>query len=684
MRSSKFSKISTLSQKVSKIASRHPKVLLAITVMMFSGLGLLTLRLSRAATPYVSLEPENGSIQGCISSVDDSNASGKKAIMFGCESVSSTGAGAKLPIQYDINKLTGTIRYVATTGTDSNPGTKTAPFATLAMAAKVSNANDTIVVRGGIYRGQANVSLDDSGLKVIAYPGETPVFNGATDVTGANGWTQEGVYSYRSYSPRPVTNGGGVNFSSSNTNLVDDGVGRYPDQAWIGDKGLKQVMNKSSLSEGEFFVDRSNNRLYMMASDTKRQGIEISRSAKSASERDRMLTINGKNITVEGLKIIRYSASAGDYGGILVAGGASGSKITNVELSDFPYEGIHYATGNVNSVTSHVTINRVGWQSINTDRTDNYLLDYAKITHTDPFDEFTSSPASGAIKTSRNRNTKITNGLFTNNNSHGIWFDQSNINSVVANNTLIDNIGASVFFEISDGFIMANNYVRAKGSAQAVKLAGSSGISLVNNTIIGGVDPIGVYTDARSIPGCSTRPSSNPCQLASEVQTYFPVPSTMDWMPRIDLMINNIVAYPSGSTFCGGTEPVCIMTYHGSTGASYPIEKIIHKADPSRGIPQTVMNGNVYVNGSGAIIRVSQPVASYSNVSSWTSAMAKSPVGITGIDSLSKFGNEWVQPDGTPTAALKAVHNQAIAVPSNSLLNQYVPAGNRHYGVLNK
>ena len=90
--------------------------------------------------------------------------------------------------------------YVAPTGSDTNPGTVGAPFATLARARDVvrtinsSMTQDIYVyLRGGNYPITTTVAFgpSDSGtnshrIYYEAFPGETPVLNGATRVTG---WT---------------------------------------------------------------------------------------------------------------------------------------------------------------------------------------------------------------------------------------------------------------------------------------------------------------------------------------------------------------------------------------------------------------------------------------------------------------------------------------------------------------
>ena len=97
--------------------------------------------------------------------------------------------------------------YVAPSGSDTNDGTVMAPFLTITKARDVVrtiNSNMTgdiyAYLRGGDYRITSPITFEvkDSGsgkfrIYYQAYPGETPVINGATKVTG---WTASsgGVY----------------------------------------------------------------------------------------------------------------------------------------------------------------------------------------------------------------------------------------------------------------------------------------------------------------------------------------------------------------------------------------------------------------------------------------------------------------------------------------------------------
>jgi hypothetical protein len=97
--------------------------------------------------------------------------------------------------------------YVATNGSDSNPGTNIAqPFATLRKAVGLANPGDLIYMRGGVYPETFRIRLTRSGsaaqpIRVQAYPGELPVFdfsaqsfastNQGISISG-NGWQLRG------------------------------------------------------------------------------------------------------------------------------------------------------------------------------------------------------------------------------------------------------------------------------------------------------------------------------------------------------------------------------------------------------------------------------------------------------------------------------------------------------------
>jgi hypothetical protein len=640
----------------------------------FAAIGTALLVLSQAATNGVTMEAESGQISACAEARADVDASNGSYVLFGSGGIgcqqSESAAGSQLPIMYNLATLTGTVRYVATTGNDaSGTGSINAPYATLSKAISVSSSGETIVLRGGTYR-QGELSIGGKSLRIIAYPGEIPVFSGAQSVP--DNWTTDGALQYHAYTPQPVTDGSGISFTTGQ-NLESSQVGKYPDQAWVGTTQLRQVSAKNNVTEGTFWVDGAANRIYLSSMDIAKGSIEISAI-------DTFLDVFSPNTSLEGLVVTRFSNTASQGGVIKFYDTANDSLLRNVAIYDSAFIALQYiGSANIleNNIIENVTIENSNWMGINALFTDALIIRASKISNMNQFNEFTNAPQSGAVKTSRTRYTKVLNSVITNNKNHGLWFDQSNVDVDVAANWIAGNGGSGIFFEISDDLLMINNYIEAPSAGQAVKLAGSSGLKLVNNTILGGGDPIGIYTDERSKPGCAD-PAQPLCtnSYSSDRDTVRARPATLDWMPRLDLMINNIVGYPARAQYCSVTV-ICVLSMNAA--ASAPVQTIFHPADVGRGIPATQMNGNVYANGSGNLIHTS--LGSYSTVAAFTSAMAGSPVSISGLDATSKFGNTWFGTDGIGTSALQTAQTEAVAIPVDANINEYITAGTTHYGV---
>jgi parallel beta-helix repeat protein len=78
--------------------------------------------------------------------------------------------------------ITTNTYYVATSGSDSDPGTITQPWATIQHALDTATVGDTIMVRGGTYNeylGTNTSGIPGHPITLQGYPGETVVLNGS-------------------------------------------------------------------------------------------------------------------------------------------------------------------------------------------------------------------------------------------------------------------------------------------------------------------------------------------------------------------------------------------------------------------------------------------------------------------------------------------------------------------------
>lgn len=659
------------------LASSHKRIVIFLMLLILAS--ALTLPSLHASTPTASSEAESGTLSSCASTLSDTSASGGSAIEFAsCSSNPSANAGAHLPISYSLSSLTGQVLYVSTTGSDSNSGTVSSPYATLSAAISAASSGATIVVRGGTYRNQGSLNISKP-LTIIAYPGETPIFNGATPVS--SGWSTTGNLSYRSYTPIPATDGSGISFTSC-ANQTSSCMGQYPDQVWVGTQQLQQVASESAVVAGTFYVDETNDFLYMMTSDVSKGSVEISNMRTFAS-------ISAANVTLNGFEIIRYSNTASDYGVVNLQGTASNTLMDNMFISDSAFQAVQVgptgSTLNTGSTIENSTIQYSNWMGVGLNSTTSFTFNQDVIGNMNQFGEFTASPQSGSVKTSRTWYTHVLNSQIKNDNSQGLWFDQSNYMAIVAGNDIENNTGDGLFFEISDFMYAINNYIVSPSGGIALKTAGSSDLYIVNNTIIGG-QPFIVATDSRSIPGCSdpTQPlCSGSLSSDRDTNSSHPHPATLTWIPSVNLAINNIIGYPTSAIcYSPNTVNFCITTHNSS--ANVALNTILHPADPSNNVPQTLIDGNIYANGSNPVIEVgnnSGVFTTYANGAAFGSAMAGSPVSISGFEAHGYTGNQYINSDGTQTSTLQALEGNAVAVPTESNINPYLAAGTKHYGV---
>ena len=118
--------------------------------------------------------------------------------------------------------------YVSATGSDSNSGTLTSPFKTIAKAVSVVQAGETIYVRGGTYSLTATITMGKSGtenarISLLTYPGEKPVldFSNQTLSTSNRGVVLTG--SYWHIKGFDITGAGdnGMLISGGNNNIIE-------------------------------------------------------------------------------------------------------------------------------------------------------------------------------------------------------------------------------------------------------------------------------------------------------------------------------------------------------------------------------------------------------------------------------------------------------------------------------
>lgn len=141
--------------------------------------------------------------------------------------------------------------YVAPGGSNSNPGTLLAPFATLQKAHDVANPGDTIYMRGGTYAlNDSAVQINRSGssgnlITVTNYPGETPILDGIGITTSYRSAIQLSNASWWRFHGLEIKNAAAMGIyltGASNDNIVEQCVLHHNARIQLSGAGI-QISN---------------------------------------------------------------------------------------------------------------------------------------------------------------------------------------------------------------------------------------------------------------------------------------------------------------------------------------------------------------------------------------------------------------------------------------------------------
>jgi hypothetical protein len=457
--------------------------------------------------------------------------------------------GAALPIVYDINDVTGTRLHVSPNGSNTTgTGSASAPFKTVGRAVAAVSGPTTILVAGGTYDLAAEAktttyaewSKSGHRITIKALPGQVPVFDGSKP---AGAGVVEGALVHVPYNTVPAGLGAGLaltslpkaTFSGSTPTGLAARVGwrcvsgyyhttpaptssnpsgcaagtahvisaYYPDQAWAAGTRLVQVLDKSLVTPGTFYVERSSStdttsiatRLYVHGS------VDLATLRVSDNKYD--IRVGHPDITIEGIKIVRNSPGRGTagYSTLYLTNNADRAVLRDVVVEDSANIGATLAGAHTDPVTD-ATVDRVsmlnpGWSGITSLYSDRLTIKKSDVGWSNRDREYLASPQSGGIKFSRVFDSKVLDSWLHHNDAHGIWYDQQGYKAEIARNLFEANVVSDLYFEISHGLLFRDNTVNST-AAVAVRTSGSSGIELVGNTISGGGAGLAVYTDNRS------------------------------------------------------------------------------------------------------------------------------------------------------------------------------------------
>ena len=338
-------------------------------------------------------------------------------------------------IAVDVEAIEYFVSKTHPAASDSNNGLSLdRPFKTLGRGVQELQPGDILTIKAGVYReiltlGRSGTSLKP--IKVRAYPGDADlvVIRGSNV---ASGWTNEsnGVW-YVNWDPLPL-----VVYPEIWRDYGE--LSRRREMVFIGGSRLQQVLSKSELSDGRFWVDAASHRIYVgYSGDLNSKFVEI-------AMRDRGIWSGSASyIEWDGLRVEHV---ANDYNmGAMHLG--PNQKILNCRVENNNQVGISASTGTVMRNTVSGQNGRTGISLSG----DGSLLDSC----TTDRNSWRYGPgwACGGVKIIGNRpsgNTIVRHSASFN-NGRGIYFDTTGSNNVVEASYLERNLIAGIQFEAAVG-----------------------------------------------------------------------------------------------------------------------------------------------------------------------------------------------------------------------------------------
>lgn len=399
-----------------------------------------------------------------------------------------TGHGAA-PIGSTSYPVPASAVFVSTSGSDSAPGTRSAPVRTVTKALTKVSSGQTIVIRGGTYHEYFLVP-PGKAVTIQSYPGEAVWFDGASRVTGftaaGSAWRVDGWNHIFDASPTYTT--GAPDGTAAGWQFVNPArpMAAHPDAVWVDGAEQTQVGSLSQVKAGTFYVDRGARRLYL---GTNPGGRDV-----RASTLAQAVSLRAPGTTVRGIGFRRYASSVPQQGVITTY--YPKQTLENVEVRDSGTAGVGiFSTG---STLRRVTITGSGQIGLQAAYADGLVVDDVSLR--DNNDQgFNPAPSAGGFKLGTTRGVTVRNSEITRSNGNQLWADQSTYDMTFTGNTITNGTRWGIVLEISSTAVVADNVI-AGNAFDGMIIANTDRVSAWNNTFVGnGRAAIAVTQDKRRI-----------------------------------------------------------------------------------------------------------------------------------------------------------------------------------------
>ena len=401
------------------------------------------------------------------------------------------GEEAGAPLQYDAGVGVGFSVAGLTGGTpaaplDSGPAVPPGavsvwPGQSIQEAADAAGDGATLFIRAGVHRLQR--VQPRQGSTIIGEPGA--VLNGARILTG---WSRDGDSWWV----------GGQSQQGSRQGMCESGAPRcnYPEQLFVNNVRLEHVASRSAVGPTTWHFDYGADRIYI-GQDPAGKTIETS-VTKGAFYGDR------PNVTVSGLVVEKY-ANPAQHGAIDNRSNNSDDGADNWLIIGNEVRWNH-GTGikvgkNARVQDNYVHNNgQLGVGAVG----DGAVFDGNEVAYNGAA-RYEVDWERGGTKFAGTQNIQLINNNVHHNNGPGLWADISARNMLFANNTIVGNAKAGIYYEISYDAVIRDNYIEGNGFGfdpwlwgGGIVISSSPNVEIYGNTVVNNADGIGAVEQNRS------------------------------------------------------------------------------------------------------------------------------------------------------------------------------------------
>ncbi|MGW3469954.1 right-handed parallel beta-helix repeat-containing protein [Saccharopolyspora sp. NPDC000995] len=374
--------------------------------------------------------------------------------------------------------------FVATNGNDSAQGDEARPLRSLGEAVRRAQPGATIVLREGTYR--ETVGIIDKKLSIQPYPREHVWLKGSRVVSQ---WSRDG----------DVWLHAGWNVPLCRTcflpEIIDPAhpLAGLADMVFVDGRPLRQVGERSSVTDGTFYVDVAREEL-VIGEDPAGRFVE-------ATEFDWLLQFDGAaaaGSSIRGIGIAHYG-SIQEYGqrGAMVVVNAPSVVLENNTFAASASSGAAVFQPDANVIGNQFLDN--GLVGLMANRADGLRLVSNTFARNNNEHFALTGEAIGAAgaKVTRTKRAWVSDNAFADNFGTGWWCDLGCTDAVVIRNIARGNAVNGLYYEVSARALIASNIVVSNGGL-GIKVSSSDHVRLVHNTFVDNGIELGLYNDKRS------------------------------------------------------------------------------------------------------------------------------------------------------------------------------------------